>query len=242
MLEPDPAFDAESRTSKKSRPGTAPPLPGAATLRGHIAAMWAQGMSTTGIRRALGLSERDAVGHGIIPGKAWTARARNRHGTTDQGPGIEPEPGIEPGAGAVQRSAAELDKAGTANGSPAALRIPTSGIPTSKIPGTLRMIDVVDAVAAETDQSRAALLGTGQGRRLAGFRQLAMYLLRQCCAGASLPTIGFILGRDHTTVLYGIRRAEARLACDPEFRALHDRIRRSLLAEKEDGFDGQAPG
>ncbi len=68
-----------------------------------------------------------------------------------------------------------------------------------------------------------------------------MYLLRRLCAGASLPTIGYFLGRDHTTVLYGIRRAEARLACDPEFCALHDRVCRSLRVGKGDGIDGQAP-
>lgn len=44
-------------------------------------------------------------------------------------------------------------------------------------------------------------------------RQRAFYALRNCGAGYSLPTIGrWFGGRDHTTVLHGVRAHEARLA------------------------------
>ncbi len=56
-----------------------------------------------------------------------------------------------------------------------------------------------------------------------------MYLIRELCTRTSLPAIGFMLNRDHTTVLYGCRRAAALLHCDRAFRAAYLRTRRVLI-------------
>lgn len=96
------------------------------------------------------------------------------------------------------------------------------------------MAEILDAVAAATGIERDRLLGPCRARALVRPRQLRMLLLRRLCPGASLPAIGFFLRRDHTTVLYGIRRAEALLARDPGFGALHARALR-LLAGPTDG-------
>ena len=90
------------------------------------------------------------------------------------------------------------------------------------------MAEILDAVAAAAGIERARLLGPCRARDLVRPRQLCMVLLRRLCPGASLPAIGFFLRRDHTTVLYGIRRAEALLARDPAFRALHAKALRQL--------------
>jgi len=59
-----------------------------------------------------------------------------------------------------------------------------------------------------------------------------LLLLRELCAGASFPTIGFFLNRDHTTVIYGVRRIARELARDEPLRALHARLRRELSATR----------
>ena len=87
---------------------------------------------------------------------------------------------------------------------------------------------VLAAVAEASGTSAGHLLGPGQARALARPRQLTMYLLRRHCAGASLPAIGHFMGRDHTTVLYGCRRAAELLARDAGFRDLHERALRRL--------------
>ena len=96
------------------------------------------------------------------------------------------------------------------------------------------MVDVLAAVARASGFGAPDLLGPGQARDLARVRQLVMYLLRGRCAGASLPAIACFLKRDHTTVLYGCRRAQALLQGDPRFQALHARARRILDAPAAD--------
>lgn len=91
---------------------------------------------------------------------------------------------------------------------------------------------VAEAVARTCGLPRARLFGPAQDRRSARARHLLMYLLRELCAGASFPTIGFFLNRDHTTVIYGVRRIAGELARDEALRALHARLRRELTATR----------
>ncbi|MFQ5776022.1 MAG: helix-turn-helix domain-containing protein [Kiloniellaceae bacterium] len=165
-------------------------------MQARLEGMRALGMSQTAIRRALGLSERDAVAAGVIaPRGMQTGNARPRPAAL--GRRGESAGALKDGAGAA----------------------PARGP---------RMADVVEAVARAAGLEAAALLGRVRDRRHARIRQLVMYLLRELCPGASLPAIGYLLGRDHTTVLYGCRKAAALLARDATFRALHDRARREL--------------
>lgn len=91
-----------------------------------------------------------------------------------------------------------------------------------------RMAEVRDAVARACGLDPETLGGRDQRRPVARARHLAMHLIRELCPGASLPAIGFLLNRDHTTVLYGCRRAQARLGRDATYRALRARARREL--------------
>ncbi len=92
------------------------------------------------------------------------------------------------------------------------------------------MMDVVDAVAHAGGVRPKDLIGRGQTRPLTRARQLAMHLLHEIHPGVSLHAIGFLLDRDHTTVLYGCRRAEALLARDGTFRELYERARREFAS------------
>ncbi len=49
------------------------------------------------------------------------------------------------------------------------------------------------------------LRGSSKARRVSRPRMVAMYLLRQV-SELSYPEIGFLLGRDHSTVMSGIRK------------------------------------
>ena len=90
------------------------------------------------------------------------------------------------------------------------------------------MVDVVAAVARAGGLRPKDLIGRGQTRALTRARQLAMHLLHEIHPGVSLHAIGYLLDRDHTTVLYGCRRAEALLARGGAFRELYERARREL--------------
>jgi chromosomal replication initiator protein len=84
-------------------------------------------------------------------------------------------------------------------------------------PGSIRR--VLAAVAAAYGVSEADIVSDRRTRPIIEPRQVAMALARRCTRH-SLPTIGHALGRrDHTTVLHGVRRIEARAAEDPEFAA-----------------------
>jgi chromosomal replication initiator protein len=64
--------------------------------------------------------------------------------------------------------------------------------------------------------SRDQLLSTSRAQPVAWPRQLAMYLAREL-TDATLPAIGRAFGgRNHTTVLHACRRAEERMAQDPD--------------------------
>lgn len=74
-----------------------------------------------------------------------------------------------------------------------------------------RMADVLAEVAASHRISVRELLGRGRHKHVAWPRQEAMWRIRQT-GRYSLPQIGaFLGGRDHTTILKGIRAHERRM-------------------------------
>ncbi len=172
-------------------------------LRARVKAMWAGGMSETAIRRALALSEHEAVACGLI----WSRTA----GMTGR------RPGADAGQGAYgSRPGPPRDKVSARDGGSAALGP--------------AMAEVLEAVARASGLDREILRGPGQARAPVRARQLVMYLLREACPRLSLSAIGHFLGRDHSTVLHGCRRAAARLDRDPAFRRLYEAARRELDA------------
>ena len=76
---------------------------------------------------------------------------------------------------------------------------------------------VLEVVADEFAVSRRELVSEMRARSIAWPRQVAMWLGKQV-TGQSLPRIGRAIGgRDHTTVMWGCRRVEERMAEDREF-------------------------
>lgn len=67
---------------------------------------------------------------------------------------------------------------------------------------------LIRIVANRAGITEADILGPSRLRKITEPRQFVMYLAHK--RGMSLPKIGRIMGRHHTTVLHGIRAEEAR--------------------------------
>ncbi len=96
-------------------------------------------------------------------------------------------------------------------------------------PGGPRMAEVLAAVSRDSGIDCETLIASGQRQPAVRARQLVTYLIRELCPRTSLSAIGFLLNRDHTTVLYGYHRAAALLRCDRAFRSAYLRTRRALI-------------
>ena len=72
---------------------------------------------------------------------------------------------------------------------------------------------IISQVCKFTGVDEFALRGSQKTKGIADARQLAMYLIRKL-TNLSLPDIGKEFGKDHTTVLYNVRKVEAELKTD----------------------------
>lgn len=102
--------------------------------------------------------------------------------------------------------------------------------------------EVLDAVSRCSGIDGKTLTAPGQRQPVVRARQLVMYLIRELCPRTSLSAIGFVLNRDHTTVHYGCRRAEALLRGDRAFRDAYLRTRRALTQDRIRAVDRIAVG
>ncbi|MBA3450646.1 MAG: chromosomal replication initiator protein DnaA [Chloroflexia bacterium] len=92
--------------------------------------------------------------------------------------------------------------------------------------------NVIDAVLTHFSVGRRELAGRSRIKEIVLPRQVAMYLLR-AETDASLLEIGGVLGgRDHTTVLHGIRQIERTLETDVGLRSRILAIRESMVASE----------
>ena len=90
--------------------------------------------------------------------------------------------------------------------------------------------EVQGVVAAVHGLTREHMKCANRKQRYARARQEAMYLARELTTH-SLPSIGHHFGgRDHTTVLYGIRHVALRAAADEKLAARLEQCRRAIAA------------
>lgn len=81
----------------------------------------------------------------------------------------------------------------------------------------IRARDVLDYVAAIHGLTHAEMTGSCRQRRFARPRQIAMYAMHHLCPHMSYPAIAQMIGgRDHTTVMHGVRRIEVFCHTNPE--------------------------
>ena len=78
------------------------------------------------------------------------------------------------------------------------------------------------------NMSMADLVGTTRRREITIPRQVAMFLTREM-TGMSFPAIGVVFGgRDHTTVMHGVRIMEATIAANPSMEEVVNDIRQMV--------------
>jgi chromosomal replication initiator protein len=92
----------------------------------------------------------------------------------------------------------------------------------SEIPPQL----IMEETASYFTLTTGDLVSKSRSRPLTTARHIAMYIMREC-TGLSLVKIGEIFGgRDHTTVLHGIKKVEDEMrARDATFRQVQDLTR-----------------
>jgi chromosomal replication initiator protein len=90
---------------------------------------------------------------------------------------------------------------------------------------SLTALQVLQTVADYFNSTFEILTGRDRTKETAWARQVAMYLIREETE-SSLPTIGEILGRDHTTVMYGCDKVAELVERD-------DAVRREVIAVRE---------
>lgn len=97
-----------------------------------------------------------------------------------------------------------------------------------RLPERPKLTDILGATAAHFSLSISELLSERRTSDVVRPRQIAMYLAKRLTL-RSLPQIGLRLGkRDHTTILHGVRKIEAKLKTDPEIVNAVDAIKRRL--------------
>lgn len=88
---------------------------------------------------------------------------------------------------------------------------------------------VIDLAAALSGLDRRVILGPRQHREICEVRFAVMRVMQ--ARGASTTQIGIHLGgRDHCTVINGLRRAEGLIARDKDFAAFVDKLDRETGA------------
>ncbi len=86
---------------------------------------------------------------------------------------------------------------------------------------------IINAVAEEFNVPAALLTSQTRRKNIAEPRHAAMCLARQLTDN-SLPTIGLAFGRDYSTVIHSLKRAEQLLETDEDFRRHIENLRRRL--------------
>ena len=91
-----------------------------------------------------------------------------------------------------------------------------------------KIAEILKAVCKHYNVDQTDLISERRPRTIATPRQVAMYLSRKM-TGRSLPYIGSKLGRDHTTVLHGVRKIERKIGSNPDLAQEVDMISQKIL-------------
>ena len=89
---------------------------------------------------------------------------------------------------------------------------------------------VLDAVAQYFDLAAPALTGKSRAMEIAEARHIAMYLLREDAHQRVTDIACLLGGRDHSTIIYGLRKIDNALTTDPQFARQIGEIRTLLTA------------
>lgn len=97
---------------------------------------------------------------------------------------------------------------------------------------TVLIADIQAAVESANRLPAGVLVGRRRVREIVFPRQEAMLLSRRLTAHSTTVIGKHFGGRDHTTVLWSLKRALARAACDPETASELERIGAALASDE----------
>ena len=101
----------------------------------------------------------------------------------------------------------------------------------ARAPGPPTIERIQQVVCEHFSLTREELLSASRAARIAGPRQLAMYLAREHTQ-ASLPAIGAAFaGRNHTTVMHAVKKVRKQLETDDETRDIVRDLTNRLRAD-----------
>ncbi|WP_119035835.1 helix-turn-helix domain-containing protein [Hephaestia caeni] len=100
-----------------------------------------------------------------------------------------------------------------------------------KTGGSPRVAEIVDRVGFEMGLRPIDIMSRRNFKALGRGRAAVSWIAREATL-RSLPQIGRAMGRDHSTVIHQLRRAEALRAADPAFRRLTDRLAEEFSGEQ----------
>ncbi len=92
------------------------------------------------------------------------------------------------------------------------------------------MSDIIAVTSELTGFTPEELASPRRPAPLAHARQIIYFVGYKC--GVSYPRIGASLGRDHSSAVYGKQTCETRMAADPEYADLVDRVYAAAVARK----------
>lgn len=98
-------------------------------------------------------------------------------------------------------------------------------IPGLAIQPALVLVVVSDRYSIDVDY----ILGPTRYQNVAECRIVCYWLLRELCK-LSYPLLGLAMGRDHTTVLYGVKKCERMRETSAAYRELTDGLKRDIEA------------
>lgn len=102
-------------------------------------------------------------------------------------------------------------------------------------PEPIKIEKIISEVARTYNVSESDILSNRRTQDLVIARQVAMYIAKKT-TDLSFKAIGESFGKDHTTVLYNVRRIEDFLKDKPYQKELVDDIIKNLKSNNEDGF------
>jgi hypothetical protein len=93
----------------------------------------------------------------------------------------------------------------------------TRPVETRKLP--LRVLTILNCVSADTGIPVELVRGRDRGRNTTRTRHIVWHLVREMLPALSIASIGRMFGRDHTSVLSGLRKMQSEIAINPSFAA-----------------------
>lgn len=88
---------------------------------------------------------------------------------------------------------------------------------------------IITALSDVSELTPEQIKSHKRDKAMSHVRMIGYLLATELCPIKSLPEIGRVFNRDHTTIAYGAARAKGLIEANPALRQVYDRVKRELL-------------